>query len=229
VIPITLYSRNDVQWENVGPAHSGCGVTHLRPRNSDGTPVKLWALTCEQCEDHLRTSDRWASTISEIPETPDEIKVREDYEKRGAHDRDYIQAMALAKIAGVEIPDALQRVVTGDPAHIPAITGTMVCQNGHDCAPGSKFCSDCGSPMRKPPGLSCPEGHPVGAGAKFCAECGSSVAAAIEAPAGEPENGARKKPLKDWRLTDLKARARELGLDDTGTRPEVLARVRAAA
>jgi hypothetical protein len=136
----------------------------------------------------------------------------------------------------VEIPDALQRVVTGDPAHVPAITGTMVCQNGHDCAPGSKFCSGCGSPMRKPPGLACPEGHPVGAQAKFCAECGASVVAAIEAAAAAvPDavpasaNGVRKKPLKDMRAADLKVLAREKGLDDTGTRADLLARLRTAA
>lgn len=230
---MTLYSRNDKAWENVSPeGHGGCGAVHVRPKNPDGSPVKLWTLTCPQCEVFLRTDPGWSATISEIPETPDEIKVREDYERRGAHDRDYIQAMALAKIAGVEIPDALQRVVTGDPAHVPAAAGMMVCENGHDARPGSKFCAECGAAMRKPPGLACPEGHPVGAASKFCSECGAGVAAAIEAPAGavpQPKNAPREKPLKDRRAVDLKALARERGLDDSGTRADVLARLRTAA
>ena len=233
---MTLYSRSDVQQEKISPAHGGCGTPHLRPRGGDGAAVKLWSLSCPQCEDFLRTKSDWSATISEIPETPDEEKTRKDYELRGAHDRDYIQAMALAKIAGVEIPDALQRVVTGDPAHVPAITGTMVCPAGHDADPGSKFCGECGSPMRRPPALACPEGHPVRTGVKFCSECGSSVVAAIEAApalAAQPEapapaNGARKKPLKDMRAADLKVLAREKGLDDTGTRADLLARLRAA-
>lgn len=230
---MTLYSRSDVQQENISPAHGGCGTPHMRPRGGDGAAVKLWSLSCPQCEDFLRTKSDWSATISEIPETPDEEKTRKDYELRGAHDRDYIQAMALAKIAGVEIPEALQRVVTGDPAHVPAITGTMICPAGHDTDPGSKFCGECGSPMRRPPALACPEGHPVRAGVKFCSECGSSVVAAIEAApapaqAPAPVNGARKKPLKDMRAADLKVLAREKGLDDTGTRADLLARLRAA-
>ena len=233
---MTLYSRNDIDQENFSLAMGGCGNPHLRPTGRNGERVRLWKLSCPQCEPTLLKKGGWAATISEIPETPDETKTREDYEKRGAHDRDYIQAMALAKIAGVEIPDALQRVVTGDPAHVPAITGMMVCPAGHDADPGSKFCGECGSPMRRPPALACPEGHPVRAGVKFCSECGSSVAVAIEAapaPAAQaevpaPANGARKKPLKDMRAADLKVLAREKGLDDTGTRADLLARLRAA-
>jgi hypothetical protein len=225
-----LYARSDVDYIAIPVERGGCPGGHRRPVNH-GARAKLWKLDC-QCTAtaDMLNSDLWSATISEIPETPDETKVREDYEKRGAHDRDYIQAMALAKIAGVEIPDALQRVVTGDPAHVPAITGTMVCQNGHDCEPGSKFCAECGSPMRKPPGLACPEGHPVGARAKFCAECGSPVTVAIEpSAASQPEDAPKVKPLKDWRAADLKALARERGLDDSGTRAEVLGRLRAAA
>jgi hypothetical protein len=37
-----------------------------------GAPVKVWALTCPQCEDFLRSDPHWSSTISKIPETYDE-------------------------------------------------------------------------------------------------------------------------------------------------------------
>ena len=79
--------------------------------------------------------------------------------------------------------------------------------------------------------------HPVAASAKFCGECGKPAGvqvAAIE-PAGPPGAAAeparprtevRVKPLKDWRLEDLRAEARNRGVDDSGTRQALLARLR---
>ncbi len=231
---MTMYSRSDEQWKNISPAHGGCGAIHARPKGPDGEPVKMWALTCPGgCEDFLRTDPNWSATISEIPETPDEIKGREDFEKRGAKDRDQVMALAMAKLAGVDLPETMLRPISGLSPHIPAIAGFLVCQQGHDCEPGSKFCAECGSAMRQPQVRACPEGHPVGAAAKFCAECGSSLAAAIEAPpVPAPRREAAKAkrvPLKDMKLADLQAKARDAGLDDAGTRADLLARLRAAA
>jgi ribosomal protein S27AE len=200
----------------------------------------VWKLDCTQCETHLKTDALWSATVSEIPETPDEKLTREDWEKRGIKDRDNVLALALGKLAGVDLPETLRMPELAQ--HAQAIAGKLVCEAGHDCEPGSKFCPECGAAVRRTiPVATCPQGHQVAGSAKFCPECGSAIVtasvAAIEPPAApepqpetpQPQNGARKKPLKDWRLTDLQAKARELGLDDTGTRTDLLGRLRAAA
>ena len=117
-----------------------------------GAPAKHFALTCSPCEGFLkeRASDIWASTLADIAETPDETKGREDFQKRGATDRDNVLAIALAKMAGVELPQTIRQAISGASPALPAIAGIMVCEAGHDCEPGSRFCSECGSPMRRP-------------------------------------------------------------------------------
>lgn len=227
-----LYARSDVSAVTVGQAHGGCGRTHHRPAN-DGRPNPVWKLECGPCETHLRSDALWSVTLSEVPETPDETKSREDFEKRGALDRDQVMALAMAKLAGVELPETLRRPVSGLQPHIPIVAGQVVCDAGHPNEAGSKFCAECGSALREPLKPVCPNGHDVAAKAKFCGECGSSMTPALEAAspvpaAPAPVNG-RAKPLKDWRAEDLKARARELGLDDSGTRRELLGRLRTAA
>lgn len=239
---MSIYARADLASVTVSAAHGGCGQVHTRPAPG-GNPVAVWKLDCAACENHLRHDALWSATVSEIPETPDEKLTREDWEKRGIKDRDNVLALALGKIAGVELPETLRMPIAGQQPHIPAIAGMLVCAQGHDCEPGSKFCAECGGPVRMPaPVASCPQGHRVAVTAKFCPECGNPIivpsAVAIEPPAAParqqkaapaPGNGARKKPLKDMRLTDLQARARDKGLDDTGTRADLLARLRAAA
>ncbi len=233
---MSRYAREDLASVTVSAAHGGCGQVHTRPAPG-GNPVAVWKLDCPQCEKHLASDPLWAATVSEIPETPDAKLMREDWEKRGIKDRDNVLALALGKLAGVDLPETLRMPELAQQAQ--AIAGKLVCEAGHDCDPGSKFCPECGAAVRRTiPVAACPQGHQVAAGSKFCPECSSAVpqaaGAAIEPPAvprdaPQPQNGVRRKPLKDWRLTDLQAKARELGLDDSGTRTDVLARLRDAA
>jgi Double zinc ribbon len=215
------------------PSESGgCNLLHSRPV-IDGAPVKLWELTCAPCEAFLakHNSDLWSATISEIAETPDETKTREDFEKRGTFDRDAVMAMAMAKLAGVDLPETLRRPLTGLPVHVPVISGQVECGAGHPNEPGMKFCGECGTALRVPAKRACPDGHEVAAGMKFCGECGRPaegwVTALEAAPAPAPAPAAAKR-LKDMRAADLQALARGKGLDDSGTRAEVLARLQAA-
>jgi hypothetical protein len=234
---MTIYARNDLAYVHLSDAHGGCGQAHRRPVEH-GAPVKQWQLTCAQCEVFLSKDDQWATSLADLPETPDEAKGREDFQKRGATDRDNVLALAMAKLAGVELPQTIRQAISGASPALPAIAGKMVCEAGHDADPGSKFCAECGRPMRRPAVAACPNGHQVGAEAKFCAECGSGVSpAAAVTPAIEPpapraaaprSTGPRVKPLKDWRLEDLRAEAQRRGLDDSGTRVEVLERIRRA-
>jgi hypothetical protein len=236
-----VYARNDIDSTTVSRDHGGCGATHARPRGSDGSRIQPWGVTCPACFTHLSKDPNFSVNLADLPETPDEAKNREDFEKRGAKDRDNVLAFALAQLAGVELPESLRLSVSG---HMPAVRGMLVCAAGHDCEPGSRFCAECGSPVHQPAATAaCPQGHEVAVSARFCPDCGSAVAsprAELEAPAPAPapraakvspagpvqQGTARRKPLKDWRVDDLRALARERGVDDSGTRTDLLARLR---
>ena len=101
---MTVYSASNIMAVNLSDAHGGCGSPHARPVRN-GAPDKLWKLDCVMCENHLRTDPLWSTTVSEIPETYDEKSTREDWEKRGAQDRDAIMPLLLAKLAGVDPSD----------------------------------------------------------------------------------------------------------------------------
>lgn len=160
---MTVYARSDVAAIAIGPEHGGCGSPHSRPVGDDGTAAALWVLTCHGgCEDVLRADPLWSSTVAEIPETPDEKSIREDWDRRGASDQQYVQAMALAKLAHLDIPESLTRVV-GSVRAPEAPTVTVDCRNGHT-VPGGRFCVECGAPLTaalEPPRDPEPEPDPA--------------------------------------------------------------------
>lgn len=240
---MTLYARSDLAYVIVPAPSGGCGSPHRRPVEN-GAPAKLWPLECPgQCEEFLRKSDasghQWSATLSEIPETHDERVSREDFDKRGARDKDQVLALALAKLAGVELPESMLRPITGN---LPKAMALMECPSGHPGKPGAKFCAVCGEPMQQPVNalpaapVLCPEGHQNAPGGKFCATCGSAMAPETpqaqdasrgHTPPGGPGPAARKVRLRDMRLEDLQAVARERGVDPDGTRMDLIGRLRA--
>ncbi len=202
---MTVYARADLACKIIPvEGFGGCGLPHSRPVVI-GAPAKIWALDCPPCEENLRHDPQWSTTPAEIPETYDEQKTREDFDKRGARDKDAVLAMALAKIAGVELPESMLRMISGVPAHVPA---ELECPQGHGQPAGRKFCAECGSPMH-----------------------GTAAAAAISAPqkaaqppaaAGQPKRPPR---LRDQPKSVLQALARQRGLDEDGTNGELIARL----
>ena len=202
---MTMYARSDLSATTVSIAHGGCGQPHRRPA-PDGNPAKLWTLTCVQCEDFLRADPLWSSTVSEIPETHDEMSEREDYEKRGANDIQTMMALALTRLTGGEVPDTVARMIDGSKLHIPSEVKVLCPPYGHANPPGMKFCGECTAPMRE-------------------------AAPATEAlPAAKPEPGDVPPPgLAALHPQKLRKMCREKGLDDSGTRPEMLARLTAAS
>jgi hypothetical protein len=158
---------------SIPAASGGCGKTHARPV-SRGVSAKVWKLDCPGCESYLRgdgkpkvikvipgDKDRgipsrmehvvdahpqWSTTPEGIPPTPDEQHVHKIRTERGAHELQMLQALIAAKTAGMAIPDNAMWLLEQnfDPR---LIKGKVICSNGHDNVPGSKFCSDCGMNM----------------------------------------------------------------------------------
>lgn len=212
---MSLWARSDLASVTVSAAHGGCGTVHIRPAPG-GVPVQPWKLDCDACGDYLRSDGHWSVTPSEIPETHDEKVSREDFEKRGAKDKDAILTLALARLAGIdsaELPESLTRMISGAPLHVP-VQGMLECPNGHGQPGGAKFCNQCGSPMSAPvtkAALDAPErrAEPPAAGSS-------------------PRAGFTPQRLSDARLDQLQALARERGLGDDGTRKELTDRLTGA-
>jgi SAP domain len=191
---MTVYSRSDIAAISISQAHGGCGVSHSRPV-VQGAPAKLWALTCVQCEDFLRNDPLWSSTVSEIPETHDELAEREDYEKRGANDIQTMMALALTRMTGGEVPETVMRMIDGSKLHIPSAVKVLCPPYGHANPPGMKFCGECAAPMHE------------------------------AVPADETGEG---QDLADLHPQTLRKMCRARDLDDSGTRPEMVARLQEA-
>lgn len=206
---MTLYARSDVAATNVPAENGGCGQSHSRPV-IDGAPQHPWNLNCHPCENYLRVhmADQWSVTTSEIPETHDETKVREDFDKRGAKDRDNLMLILMANAAGVQLPASLTRMISGVPAHVPATTALLECPGGHAQPAGMKFCGECGQLMSQPAAKASLPGPRQPA-----------------QPPAPPADGQRLVRMRDGRNEVLRAFARANGLDDGGKRPDLISRL----
>ena len=208
---MTVYAAADRVYVGLSRAHGGCGSSHVRPVEN-GAPVKLWALTCDKCEDHLRHDDGWSGTIQEIPETYDEKIERERREKNASAEQEKALGNLPGNRAGALGP-ALAAALA--PLLGLAQAGAVSCTAGHPNAAGVKFCGECGSPMGSLPGAVVPDAS-------------QSALSGPQRPAAAPKAAARVKPLKDWRADDLRAEARRLGLPADGDRAALIGRIKGA-
>jgi len=145
-----MYARNDIRSIAISEAHGGCGQPHERGAGPDGTPEDFWFVDCPQCEMYLASDPLWAKNPDDVPESPDEAKATAAFEARGSKALSRLRVLALAKMAGVapaEISPELSKMLTAGPVRVPGIT---VCSAGHDNAPGSRYCSSCGTRMGAP-------------------------------------------------------------------------------
>ena len=207
---MTLYARSDIDLINVPVGSGGCGAPHLR-EVTHGARAKLFVLNCPGCENFARSnlSDLWSGSVAEIPETHDEQSEREDYEKRGANDIQTMMALALTRMTGGEVPDTVARMIDGSKLHIPSQVKVLCPPYGHANPPGMKFCGECAAPMHA--GVPAMEMH--------------EGVSAVKVP---PLPDAPNRDLADLHPQKLRKMCREKGLDDSGTRPEMLARLAAA-
>jgi hypothetical protein len=152
---MTLYARSDLDTVALSrDGHGGCGQVHSRPV-TNGAPEKLWALTCPQCENHLRTDANWSVTVSAIPETPDELAEREEREKRGQQEATAATGTALQEIAkqgGMNQQMMMAMFNAMNTKGLFTVADAM-CQNGHAVAAAAKFCPECGAPQHDAPAV----------------------------------------------------------------------------
>ena len=214
MVSIPLYARHDLVSVTVSVTDGGCGLGHARPV-VDGAPAKIWALDCPRCHTHLATNGQWSTTLAEIPETPDEKLVREDWEHRGAADQQYVTAMALSKLAGVDIPESLTRVVSAASAPVTATVAPSVrCFDGHVNPAGQRFCGECGTPMAAPPPVA--PSAPADPPAEFAVD--SLVVEDVPLPGD----------LAGLGYNELRKLAARRGVKQAGTKAELLERLAAA-
>lgn len=206
---MTVYARSDIASVFI-PAEGfgGCGVRHGRPVH-EGAPVKVWQLDCLACENQLRRDPHWSSTHAEIPETYDQTLIRERDEKMGKLDRENQLAAALIELGKLgNLPQALAQ------AFAPALSAAgatvagaeMLCPSGHPNAPGQKFCGECGASMHGP----APERQ-------------------IEPPAPPQVPSVPSEDLVSLHPQKLAKKCREAGLNDKGSKAELVARLQAHA
>lgn len=170
---MSLYARSDVVSVTLSSESGGCGAVHSRPVN-DGAPVPVWVLECPMCEIELRRHPHFSATRSEIPETPDEERIRAEREKRGTIDRDNATANALDKLG--ELPAALKQQALANAQTLDALArlgslpelmaGVFAQMRGLGSPQGAAGGSSA---------VSCERGHVNPSGARFCASCGVSL------------------------------------------------------
>lgn len=202
---MTVYARSDLDTVALSrDGHGGCGQVHSRPV-TNGAPEKLWALTCPQCENHLRSDANWSLTVSGIPETPDEIAEREEREKRGQQEATAATGTALQEIAkqGGMNQQMMMAMFNAMNAKGLFTVADAMCQNGHAVAAAAKFCPECGAPQHGAPPV-----EPVRA----------AIADVTDTRMDTPQNVAVKQALPDFEsmgIRELQTYAAEHGIKTT--------------
>jgi hypothetical protein len=237
---MSVFARADVAGVSVSPEHGGCGQFHSRPV-VQGAPVALWQLTCPQCEDHLRSDPLWSANATKIPETPDEVAQHEDWKRRSERDTQFLLALALAKMAGEDVPESMRRALGGKSN---AINGTVLCPNGHEQQAGTRFCPECGAGMsgaaalppagQQPSQPATGQGPEAGAGEADEDPSGADGFKTWQAPAdqaspdAELESGGERLDLDSMTLGELKKVAVARGVQTARSKADQITALREA-
>jgi hypothetical protein len=164
----------------------------------------------------------WAASPADIPETHDEKLNREDFEKRGAKDKDAIMTLAIAKLAGMDasdLPESLTRMISGAKAHVPA---TVECPNGHANPVDQKFCGECGEQV----GVSWKAVPPPDSAPQPVARAETALTPPPAAPDSPPAVSLPSNTkMRGMKREELEALAVSAGLSGAGSRQDVLNRL----
>jgi hypothetical protein len=103
----------------------------------------------------LRGDAHWAGTPHTVPETPDELAIRQDSEKRGQVEQQTSMATALNDLAKLgALPDVLAQLLghlgqsTSSSTTAVMSDPNLICRNGHVNRSDTKFCGECGADVQ---------------------------------------------------------------------------------
>ena len=129
----------------------------------------------------LKDDPLWAGSVSEIPETPDEVRVREDRDKRGAKEQSEATGVALEELAKMPgILEALTALVAGQKVTVAVVEPCRDC--GTSVTAGQRFCPECGA--RDPAGAA-----PIPSAPSPAFAVDSHRVADVPLPAAPPADG----------------------------------------
>jgi hypothetical protein len=151
--------------------------------------------------EHVPDSDPfWSTTPEGIPPTPDEQHINKVRTEKGAQELQYLSALGQLKQMGISIPDNAMWLLehTFDPR---IVKGSVVCPDGHENAAGTKYCGECGVAMNTK----------------------GAIAPVEELPGTAPLEDII--PLRSLHIATLRKRCREKGLDDKGTKDQLIFRL----
>ena len=122
-------------------------IINTIPGDKDkGIPGRM--VHVADCDPH------WSTTPEAVPLTPDEEHIHKIRAEQGQRQLDRLTAFAALKQSGMSIPPQAQWLIDSTLEEIaalervgPPVGGSMICGNGHDNAPGLKFCGECGLHM----------------------------------------------------------------------------------
>lgn len=175
---MSLYARSDLMAVSIPREQGGCGATHARPVTR-GVPAMKWELNCPACESHLRGDGKpqilhtvpgdkdagippsqqrvpdghphWSSTWETVPQTPDETRTERARVEQGERQLRAIESLVNLKSAGIDLTGRTEIIHylrrSGLPEDALTSSGIVLCAAGHDNIPGVKFCGECGMSM----------------------------------------------------------------------------------
>jgi hypothetical protein len=137
---MTVWARNDIRSVNV-PAEGfgGCGKPHIRAEGETS-----FAVTCEPCEQHLRTDQNWSSRPEDVPLSHDQVAAQEAAEKNLGRRQLATQDAVAGMLAMAFAPRDLLAGAT--QAALPA-AGPPCHRCQASVLPNARYCGSCGSPI----------------------------------------------------------------------------------
>ncbi len=146
---MTVWARNDICSVNI-PAESfgGCGQPHVRAEGETS-----FAVTCDPCEQHLRTDQNWSTRPEDVPLSHNEQAAQDAAEKN----------VGRRQVAAMDAAASMLALLAG-PRDLLAGAGQLAALPG-----GGPPCRKCSAPVQS--------------AARFCGSCGSPVLREVESAA----------------------------------------------
>jgi hypothetical protein len=201
---MSIFARSDVMGVAVPVEAGGCGEIHSRPV-SDGQPAEHFELTCDKCATALKDDPQWAGSSGDLPRTPDEQNKDEAESKRGLISRK---------------EDLVSGIAEGLSKGLQNLTTCREC--GKMSPSGMKFCGECGNQLGAPKKASESDDDKSATQAQLKQRLDAGEGD------GDAEGGADEgENLNSLNVRTLRKRARDVGLDESGTKPELVKRLEA--